>query len=317
MNELSLLVEKFHDEDVLVFHGEQPWFIAKQVGSVLGYGNDGLELCKMINRHWTEEFEDGLDHVVVKGEHLKRLKVLADEGVNLPPSSSMKVSPKANQLMLLSEQGLYLACMKSGKPIGVQLRKWLKGVVLPAIRSQQFDALVAAQRKQLPTPAELDVEIRRSQKLRKNRRLRLQQRQQAEKERQAEHKRQIDIYKVEREMLEKLVDDRFIDQRGLRTAYCALLQKLTGDRVVSLLKPDGKYLSPTEMANAEGSTRKEIGMLIKELNIKRHPDLTRPVIRKAMHGVSKMVDTYEYNEEAQEMIYELLEEKREEQAKAS
>lgn len=128
MNEMTLLKEfEFAGSPLPVFEIEgKPYWIAKHVGKVLNYSEIGGELVKMISRDWSDEFVEGDDYVVLRGEMLKDFKRLARLGGKSP----LTYVPS---LMLFSESGVYQAAMLSRKPIGRRLRGWLKDEVLPSI----------------------------------------------------------------------------------------------------------------------------------------------------------------------------------------
>lgn len=125
-----------------------PYFIAKDVGAALGYANSGSKLPKMIGQEWAGEFIDGVDYVILRGEKLREFKRLAQLGTNHVPS-------RTKELMLLTESGVNLVCMLTKKPTGVQMRRWLAGDVLPALRRGDAAALAKTvdQHGEAVTPA--------------------------------------------------------------------------------------------------------------------------------------------------------------------
>lgn len=108
---------------VIEYKGEPVW-MAREVGELLGYA-DGSRLQRKINGDWSEEFLDGKDVLRIKGEDLADFRELVG------PDSGLS---KARALMLLTESGINLAAMKTNKPVGRKLRRWLASDVLPAIR---------------------------------------------------------------------------------------------------------------------------------------------------------------------------------------
>lgn len=81
----------------------EPWFVGKDVASALGYEWKGIASIKHVPEEWR-----GVQSVQ---------------------------TPSAEQEMLtLSEQGLYFFLGRSDKPKALPFQKWLAGEVLPAIR---------------------------------------------------------------------------------------------------------------------------------------------------------------------------------------
>jgi hypothetical protein len=79
------------------------WFVAKDIATALGYEWNGASRISHVPAHWR-----GVTSVV---------------------------TPSGNQDMLcLSEQGLYFFLARSDKPAALPFQKWLAGEVLPAIR---------------------------------------------------------------------------------------------------------------------------------------------------------------------------------------
>ncbi|GHT69255.1 hypothetical protein FACS1894110_18330 [Spirochaetia bacterium] len=104
MNEL--LAFNFEGKQVNAFQKDgEPWFVAKEVAGVLGYA-DGSNPARLFD-HVPEEWK----------------------GVN--PIHT----PGGKQNMLcLSEQGLYFFLARSDKPAALPFQKWIAGEVVPAIR---------------------------------------------------------------------------------------------------------------------------------------------------------------------------------------
>lgn len=110
----------------MTYKGEPVW-IAKEVGSALGYEEEGRGLVKRARGDWKDEFKDGRDFRIVKGDDLKQLRTMLDVGPESGPS-------RAPSLMLLTESGMYLCCLKTHKPQGVQLRRLLAETILPQLQ---------------------------------------------------------------------------------------------------------------------------------------------------------------------------------------
>lgn len=87
-----------------VMRGGEPWFVAKDVANALGYSSTNM----------TQVF-----HAVP--EEWKGSKRIATPG-------------GTQQLLCISEQGLYFFLARSDKPAALPFQKWLAGGVLPVLR---------------------------------------------------------------------------------------------------------------------------------------------------------------------------------------
>ena len=90
----------------------QVWFVAGDVAKALGYA-DAVQMTRVL-----DEDEKGLHNVQTLGGK--------------------------QQIVILSESGLYHALLKSRKPEARPFRKWVTAEVLPAIRKQGFYGQVPA-----------------------------------------------------------------------------------------------------------------------------------------------------------------------------
>jgi len=137
-----------HDLTTITYKGEPCW-IAQEVGVALGYSKGGSRLAEKFTREWSAETIEGVDFFKVVGEDLADLKC------TLRLTHETGVSPigsRTPNLLLLTREGFYLACMKTNKPIGVQLRRWLASEVLPALA--RGEGIPAAD---LPAPGRRDL----------------------------------------------------------------------------------------------------------------------------------------------------------------
>jgi len=110
-----------------VLRGGQPVWIAREVGRALDYSEDGKGLVHLIRHDWAEEF-DATAIVKLTGSELRDFSAALD-GEESSPSRGGRRS-----LLLLTEKGLWLACLLSRKPEGRRLRQWVAERVLPALR---------------------------------------------------------------------------------------------------------------------------------------------------------------------------------------
>ena len=101
-------IQPFAFEDHLVRtildDGGEPWFVAKDVALALGYQWNGAARIA----HVPEEWRRVTSVVTLRGD--------------------------AQDMQILSEQGLYFFVARSDKPAALPFQKWLAGEVLPALR---------------------------------------------------------------------------------------------------------------------------------------------------------------------------------------
>jgi prophage antirepressor-like protein len=127
MSEIAKLTKNFEGTEVTTYfcRGRACW-IARDIGKLMGYSDEGKRLTTNIGYDWRDEFIDGTDYVVIAGEELVEFKKILE--VN--PDSGFTYAP---HLMLLFESGLHLALVKSNKPLGVRLRRFIVDEVLPQV----------------------------------------------------------------------------------------------------------------------------------------------------------------------------------------
>lgn len=130
MSSASLVtVPSFEGHTLNPIHfGGQPVWIITQVEAALGYSKKGLG--RLISREWGEEFTEGIHYHSIHGDDLRDLKAVLKLVVS--DTTSLK---HARAVTLLTQAGLDMVCVKTDKPAGKNLRKWLVEEVLPAIRS--------------------------------------------------------------------------------------------------------------------------------------------------------------------------------------
>ncbi len=112
---------------VFTFH-ERPCMIVGDVGRVLGYGDDGKLLVTSMRKLWGDELVRGTDFDTLEGEALAAFKALAGE---------TPVSPNTRSLTILYESGLHLVCLKTEKPLGKKLRRFLADEVMPKLMRRE------------------------------------------------------------------------------------------------------------------------------------------------------------------------------------
>ena len=104
---MSNAIQPFAFEDHLVRtimdDGGEPWFVAKDVALALGYQWNGFKNIQHIPEEWR-----------------------GVESVSTPSGEQ--------EMLTLSEQGLYFFVARSDKPAALPFQRWLAGEVLPSLR---------------------------------------------------------------------------------------------------------------------------------------------------------------------------------------
>lgn len=126
----------------------RPCWIAREVGQALGYDHGGHRFVNQVLGRWADELVEESDYMIVRGNELAALKDFV--GTDLVPSKSNR------ELLLLFESGLHLACLRTTKPMGKKLRRFLAVEVLPQLirtgeyrRPRQVTELEPEERKRL------------------------------------------------------------------------------------------------------------------------------------------------------------------------
>jgi len=130
MNGLMRIEKVFEGQAIAAYLWEEkPVWIAKELGRVMGYSEDGKGLLRNI-QEWKEELIEGTDLELLEGERLAKFR---DGLGRISPQATPDVSPFAPSLLILKESGFHLVCIKSGKPVGIRLRRWLADEVMPSL----------------------------------------------------------------------------------------------------------------------------------------------------------------------------------------
>jgi len=132
MNELKAPEPKVFDFEgtkltAYPFQGQYV-FLAREVCTALGY-TAATKLGDLIRTKWANEFVEGKDFVLVEGEALAELKsrLTTQQGVSEPDRSP--------RLLLITKEGVNLACLKTRKTLGIKMRRWLASDVLPSLEA--------------------------------------------------------------------------------------------------------------------------------------------------------------------------------------
>ena len=112
---MKIITDSFQNSEInIVLISGEPWFIAKEIATVLGYSRkDGrIDTNSMIRRL----FED--DILELKRDDLNSSRIFGNQG----------------SLIVISEAGLYGAVFGSKKSEAESFKKWITREVLPSIR---------------------------------------------------------------------------------------------------------------------------------------------------------------------------------------
>lgn len=107
---------------------DRPCWVARHVGETIGYENGGRKFAQRVLGAWSKEMEEGRDYAFLTGPELDAFKAVSPD---MAPSRG-HVDHTARVLVLF-ESGLHMALLKTSKPLGVRLRRFLADEVLPQL----------------------------------------------------------------------------------------------------------------------------------------------------------------------------------------
>jgi len=274
-----------------IMYKGRPCWIARQVGVVLEYGNGGKGFVDLISREWKYEFEVGRDFVILKGKELAELKRVFKEGGDYRHSctESNSAYKYANSLMLLFESGVHLASIKTEKPIGKRLRRFIADEVMPQLA-----------RKGMYMPSGVDNEAKKegiSESL-AGRRLLLDE---AKESRLDRHMRSQAL----RFLVKVLKKIKHVAEDVVASYEIASVEEALGSDFSGLKPPMGDaWESQTEIAKRLGVTPMRVGLAITSLGLRGEiPDLAKCVLNKSKSS-NKTVTSYVYSPVAAKRIEE-------------
>lgn len=111
------------------FRNRECW-IAQDVGAILGYEPAGWRRSL---KNWDDELIVGSDIEALRGDDLRAFLA----GLDVSAKTALSRAPN---LTVLYESGLNLVCLKTEKPTGRRLRRFLAEKVLPRLRQMAADA---------------------------------------------------------------------------------------------------------------------------------------------------------------------------------
>ena len=135
---LDNLVKCFNNSNLgvnltLVLIDNEPWFIAKEVATILGYERTKDAINRNVNpddqkilsyEECKAIFDDNVETIENTEDFKGQMKV--------PLEKPMKISNFG--MKLINEAGLYTLVIKSDKPEAKPFRRWVTSEVLPSIR---------------------------------------------------------------------------------------------------------------------------------------------------------------------------------------
>jgi len=108
----SLINFNFQNRPIRIIEKDgEPWFVAKDVAEALGYASTNMV---QIFSHVPEEWKDSNPITTLKGKQ---------------------------DMICISESGLYFFLARSDKPFALPFQKWIAGEVIPSIRKKGFYAM--------------------------------------------------------------------------------------------------------------------------------------------------------------------------------
>lgn len=91
----------------IVERNDEPWFVAKDVAKALGYPENSLRQLNNLFQSVPDEWKGRNPIMTLGGEQ---------------------------EMLIISEQGLYFFLSRSDKPVALPFQKWMAGDVIPSIR---------------------------------------------------------------------------------------------------------------------------------------------------------------------------------------
>jgi prophage antirepressor-like protein len=267
-----------HALDVIQYKGRPCW-VAREIGTALGYSHGGKRLANKVTGAWADEFVAGHDYEVLDGEDLASFKAVAEEGTESVPSFT-------SSAVILYESGVHLACIKTDKPAGKRLRRHLVEDVLPKLARGEA---IAADPKRAALP---DTDYRKTRE----------ERLAAREHRLATKARYDAMLRVAEYARAANVDASAIMTIEVRAAEFASGMDL------GLLLPNAPvgarnehWLSATEIGVILGVSAHRVGMTVNALGIRTNKALAVAVLDKSRSS-AKTVPGYRYHPDVVGMI---------------
>lgn len=272
----------------ITYKGRPAW-IAREIGAAVGYSEGGKQLVRNITGDWANEFVDDDDFVSIAGAELADIKEALRPGGDFPLGEST-LSSRASALVLLFEPGLNIALMKTNKPEGVRLRRFLATDVMPQLsRGGAY----------LP-----EREVKNDQIVDKPSAA-------LERERRLNRKLELEEKKLALASIQGAVERiEGLSPEAVRSLQVAALEIGTG-REFSGLKPEiePNWLSPTQIAATLSEednkvTPNAVGRIISKLELRGNIEGMCRAILNVAPTTGRNVETYLYSPKAVHRIIE-------------
>lgn len=258
-----------HALDSFIYKGRPHW-IAKVVGTVLGYSDNGGRLVTKITGEWRTEFQPEKHFALIEGADLADFRAVAALADDPTESGGSSVAAKSARLMLLTEAGINRVLLLTRKPAGMRLRDWLDSDVLPELFAT--GSYTVGQRDDPPAlpPAALDLEERRFRR-----------------------EALLDCADRLREM---------VSPESYRTLIVQATEVATGREMTHLLPAlEERFQSPTQIATSLGVTVNAVGRAISAAGVRGKPEFCKSVLNTKAHSEGQVV-SYLYNDRAVELV---------------
>ncbi len=262
-----------HHPITTLTYKDQPAWIAREIGSAIGYSHGGKRFANKVTGDWSDEFLLGIDYIVVEGDDLAAFKAADELGTESVPS-------RTRSLVLLFESGLHLGLIKTRKPVGQRLRRFLVEQVMPQLaRAGRYrpelqlaeDGALAAR-----CAALAGRELRVLRPLPRD-------------------DRRLQVATLQRTITTLHELGTIGDE--LRSTFEVVAAEIATGRNLAMLKPatEDDWQSPSEIASRLGVTANRVGRTITALELRGNkPGLARAVLNKAK-GHDKTVTSYIYS----------------------
>ncbi|MCP4606364.1 MAG: hypothetical protein GY847_38610, partial [Proteobacteria bacterium] len=234
MNHLAKLTSEFDGQSIttITYKGRLCW-LAVEIGRALGYSNKGSRLAGKISESWSEELIEDKDYQYLRGAELSEFKRVLD----VLPGSGRTYS-KAPQMLLLFEPGLHFVLLKTNKPIGAKLRRFLVDQVMPQlVRDGAY----------LPERKVVDGKLKGMRKTRSNPLSRLREQRLMAKEQRMDRKHSSDAV---RKMANTLFKEKMISNAAY-AEYVIRSAEISAGQDFSDIKPtlEENWKSPKEISD--------------------------------------------------------------------
>lgn len=297
MQPLATFTHDFEGEPLVTLTTQgRPAWSARHIGARLGYSHAGKRLPNKILGEWADEFIEGRDYAFLTGDELEAFKGLAAGGPAEIPANTRR------GLLVLFESGLHLVLVKTQRPVGKRLRRFLVDEVLPQlVRTGAYQ----------PTPPDAEAAVLVIT-VSVPERPTLPQRREARLALQAEtRERWVDLCdrRLKVQALHRTLD-RLQGTALLPSDVAATLEvtaaEIALDADLSALKPEvERWVSPSEIAMRQGVSAQRVGRVITMLGLRGNPAFSKRVMNKA-RGHDRMVFTWVYNAAGEALIDEAL-----------